>query len=64
MRNEVAAHPLVRAVLDTFPGATIAAVRDRNSAAGPVATAGDDAPLGDESGIDPVDEASPEEDGP
>ncbi|HEX3861666.1 MAG TPA: DNA polymerase III subunit gamma/tau [Stellaceae bacterium] len=29
VRNEVAAHPLVRAVLDTFPGATIAAVRDR-----------------------------------
>jgi DNA polymerase-3 subunit gamma/tau len=28
-RNEVAAHPLVRAVLDVFPGATIAAVRDR-----------------------------------
>jgi DNA polymerase-3 subunit gamma/tau len=28
-RSEVAAHPLVRAVLDTFPGATIAAVRDR-----------------------------------
>src|SRR5439155_24461172 len=26
LRNEVAAHPLVRAVLDTFPGATIAAV--------------------------------------
>ncbi|HEX6442772.1 MAG TPA: DNA polymerase III subunit gamma/tau [Stellaceae bacterium] len=29
VRNEVAGHPLVRAVLDTFPGATIAAVRDR-----------------------------------
>ena len=29
VRNEVAAHPLVRAVLDIFPGATIAAVRDR-----------------------------------
>ena len=29
LRTEVAAHPLVRAVLDTFPGATIAAVRER-----------------------------------
>ncbi len=29
LRSEVAAHPLVRAVLDTFPGATIAAVRER-----------------------------------
>jgi DNA polymerase-3 subunit gamma/tau len=29
LRNEVAAHPLVRAVLETFPGATIASVRDR-----------------------------------
>jgi DNA polymerase-3 subunit gamma/tau len=29
LRNEVASHPLVQAVLDTFPGATIAAVRDR-----------------------------------
>ena len=33
LRNEVAAHPLVRAVLDTFPGATIAAVRERFAAA-------------------------------
>jgi DNA polymerase-3 subunit gamma/tau len=31
-RSEVAAHPLVQAVLDTFPGATIAAVRDRFAA--------------------------------
>jgi DNA polymerase III subunit gamma/tau len=29
LRNGVAAHPLVRAVLETFPGATIAAVRQR-----------------------------------
>jgi len=29
LRHEVAAHPLVRAVLETFPGATIAAVRER-----------------------------------
>jgi len=33
LRHEVAAHPLVRAVLDTFPGATIAAVRERFVAA-------------------------------
>jgi DNA polymerase III subunit gamma/tau len=31
LRNEVASHPLVQAVLETFPGATIAAVRDRFS---------------------------------
>jgi DNA polymerase-3 subunit gamma/tau len=31
--NEVAAHPLVRAVLETFPGATVAAVRERFSSA-------------------------------
>jgi DNA polymerase-3 subunit gamma/tau len=30
MRNEVARHPLVQAVLETFPGATIAAVRERS----------------------------------
>jgi DNA polymerase-3 subunit gamma/tau len=29
LRTEVACHPLVRAVLETFPGATIAAVRER-----------------------------------
>ncbi|HLY44423.1 MAG TPA: DNA polymerase III subunit gamma/tau [Stellaceae bacterium] len=29
LRGEVAAHPLVQAVLDVFPGATIAAVRER-----------------------------------
>jgi DNA polymerase III subunit gamma/tau len=32
LRNEVAAHPLVQAVLETFPGATIAAVRERFAA--------------------------------
>jgi DNA polymerase-3 subunit gamma/tau len=47
LRNEVAAHPLVRAVLETFPGATIAAVRERFSA---------------EAGLDPADEASTGED--
>ena len=31
MRNEVERHPLVQAVLETFPGATIAAVRERFS---------------------------------
>jgi DNA polymerase-3 subunit gamma/tau len=29
LRNEIAIHPLVQAVLETFPGATIAAVRER-----------------------------------
>ena len=33
LRNEVASHPLVQAVLATFPGATIAAVRERFAAA-------------------------------
>jgi DNA polymerase-3 subunit gamma/tau len=32
LRNEVVAHPLVRAVLEIFPGATIASVRDRVAA--------------------------------
>ena len=35
LRNEVTSHPLVRAVLETFPGATIAAVRERFAASGP-----------------------------
>jgi DNA polymerase-3 subunit gamma/tau len=35
LRNEVVQHPLVQAVLETFPGATIAAVRDRFAPAGP-----------------------------
>jgi DNA polymerase III subunit gamma/tau len=44
LRNEVADHPLVRAVLEAFPGAMIAAVRDRINAADPGADAaeGDD----------------------
>jgi DNA polymerase-3 subunit gamma/tau len=33
MRNEVERHPLVQAVLETFPGAKIAAVRERFSSA-------------------------------
>jgi DNA polymerase-3 subunit gamma/tau len=32
VRNEVAAHPLVQAVLETFPGATVTAVRERFAA--------------------------------
>jgi DNA polymerase-3 subunit gamma/tau len=35
LASEVARHPLVRAVLDAFPGATIAAVRERFAAAEP-----------------------------
>ena len=35
LRNEVANHPLVQAVLETFPGATIAAVRERSAAVEP-----------------------------
>ena len=35
LRNEVTSHPLVQAVLETFPGATIAAVRERFAAAEP-----------------------------
>ena len=50
LRNAVAAHPLVRAVLDSFPGATIAAVRERDAATGP----GVDEIAG---GADPGDEA-------
>jgi DNA polymerase III subunit gamma/tau len=45
MKSAVAEHPLVRAVLDAFPGATIAAVRERFVAAEPASEeeiAGDD----------------------
>jgi DNA polymerase-3 subunit gamma/tau len=35
LRNEVVGHPLVQAVLETFPGATIAAVRERFAPAAP-----------------------------
>jgi len=37
LRNEVSSHPLVQAVLETFPGATIAAVRERFSSVEPEA---------------------------
>jgi hypothetical protein len=35
LRNEVPSHPLVQAVLETFPGAMIAAVRERFAAGMP-----------------------------
>jgi DNA polymerase-3 subunit gamma/tau len=64
LRNEVAAHPLVRAVLDTFPGATIAAVRERFAAAEPAAEATADEPVaGEDMASDPGEDASTEEDG-
>ena len=49
MKSQVAQHPLVRAVLDAFPGATIAAVRER-IAADPAAeeAASEDDPGADE----------------
>ena len=60
LRNEVAGHPLVRAVLDTFPGATIAAVRER-FAAGPAEAE----PAASEAGDDSEDDgAGAEEDEP
>jgi DNA polymerase-3 subunit gamma/tau len=42
LRNEIAAHPLVRAALETFPGASIAAVRERFAAADAASEAGAD----------------------
>ena len=59
LRNEVAGHPLVRAVLETFPGATIAAVRERFAAAAE-ADAADGEENGEEAGAA---EANTEEDG-
>jgi DNA polymerase-3 subunit gamma/tau len=64
VRNEVAAHPLVRAVLDTFPGATIAAVRERFSAAEPAAAGSDEAAAAEDAEAGPGDETSLGEDGP
>ncbi|HXP06224.1 MAG TPA: DNA polymerase III subunit gamma/tau [Stellaceae bacterium] len=61
LESEVARHPLVRAVLDAFPGATIAAVRERFAGGGQ--TTGDEA--GDEDSVEPgEDAASSEEDEP
>jgi DNA polymerase-3 subunit gamma/tau len=51
MESEVARHPLVRAVLDAFPGATIAAVRERFGAAEPAGAddaVGEDGPANSE----------------
>jgi len=56
LRNEVARHPLVQAVLETFPGATIAAVRERFLPAG---SGADEPPAGLDSG----DETTTEGDG-
>ncbi|HEY3911808.1 MAG TPA: DNA polymerase III subunit gamma/tau [Stellaceae bacterium] len=44
LRNGVATHPLVQAVLETFPGATIAAVRERFAAAEPEGADGGEQP--------------------
>jgi DNA polymerase III subunit gamma/tau len=57
VRNEVAAHPLVQAVLETFPGATVTAVRERFAAGESAA----DEPSAE---LDPGDETYIEEDGP
>jgi len=56
VHGEVAAHPLVQAVLETFPGATISAVRERFV---PGAPAAGEPPAGS----DPGDETNIEEDG-
>jgi DNA polymerase III subunit gamma/tau len=56
LRNEVASHPLVQAVLATFPGATIAAVRERFAAS---AAESEEAPEQDAD----TDEVNPDEDG-
>jgi DNA polymerase III subunit gamma/tau len=58
LQNEVAGHPLVQAVLDAFPGATIAAVRERFAAAGDDDAAAADA--GDEPGDDAASAAEDE----
>ena len=56
LESEVARHPLVRAVLDAFPGATIAAVRERFTT---------DQTASDEGNVDPGDDAAnSEEDEP
>src|ERR1700730_13008763 len=56
LRNEVAGHPLVQAVLETFPGATVTAVRERLA---PVQPETAEPVLG----FDPGDEVNMEEDG-
>jgi DNA polymerase-3 subunit gamma/tau len=55
-RDKVAQHPLVRAVFETFPGATIAAVRENFAAAAPSAdnpTADEDASAADQDNSEP-----------
>jgi DNA polymerase III subunit gamma/tau len=49
LQDEVTSHPLVRAVFETFPGATIAAVREPLAAAEPE---DDAAAAADESGME------------
>jgi DNA polymerase-3 subunit gamma/tau len=56
LRRRAAAHPLVKAVLDAFPGATIDAVRDLK-AAQPVVSASDDETETAPEPINPEDEA-------
>jgi DNA polymerase-3 subunit gamma/tau len=53
--SEVARHPLVQAVLEAFPGATIAAVRERFAAATPAT----DADAGTENDADDNEEDEP-----
>jgi DNA polymerase III subunit gamma/tau len=50
LRNEVASHPLVQAVLETFPGATITAVRERFATAEPLSPGepGEEASMGED----------------
>jgi DNA polymerase III subunit gamma/tau len=54
LRNGIAAHPLVQAVLETFPGATIAAVRERFAAVAEAQAATAEELEADEAGIDDV----------
>ncbi len=48
LRNEVTGHPLVQAVLETFPGATIAAIRERFAPAAEAEAAESEKGEGDE----------------
>jgi DNA polymerase-3 subunit gamma/tau len=50
LRNEIAMHPLVQAALETFPGATIAAVRERFAAAESEETEAEAEPAADDTG--------------
>ncbi len=52
LRNEVSLHPLVQAVLETFPGATIAAVRERFATTAESEAGGDETGEGDAGGGD------------